>query len=60
MKNYNLEITRGELAVLTEIMIDKEEDMKNKDFNSLFDKIRGLNVEFLQDYMFEAIDAGFF
>lgn len=59
MKNYNLEITRGELAVLTEIMIDKEEDMKNKDFNSLFDKIRGLNVEFLQDFMFEALDAGF-
>ncbi len=58
MKKYNLEITREELAILTELMMDKEEDMQNKDFDSLFDKVRDLNVEFLQDYTFEAIDAG--
>lgn len=58
MKNYNLEITREELAILTELMMDKEEDMQDKDFDSLSDKVRSLNVEFLQDFMFEAIDAG--
>lgn len=58
MKNYNLEITRAELAILTEIMMDKEKDIQNEDFDSLFDKVRDLNVEFLQDFTFEAIDAG--
>lgn len=58
MKNYKLEITREELAILTELMMDKEEDMQDKDFDSLSDKVRSLNVEFLQDFMFEAIDAG--
>ena len=59
MKNYKLEITREELAILTELMMDKEKDMKNKDFDSLFDKVRSLNVEFLQDFTYEALDAGF-
>lgn len=58
MKNYKLEITIEELEVLTELMMDKAEDMKNKDFDSLFDKVRSLNVEFLQDYTNRAIDAG--
>ena len=58
MKNYKLEITREELAILTELMLDNEKDMQNKDFDSLFDKVRALNVEFLQDYMYEALDAG--
>ena len=58
MKNYKLEITREELAILTELMLDNEKNMQNKDFDSLFDKVRALNVEFLQDFMYEALDAG--
>lgn len=58
MKNYKLEITRKELAILTEIMMDKEKDMEDESFDSLFDKVRDLGVEFLQDYMYEALDAG--
>lgn len=58
MKNYKLEITREELAILTEIMMDKEKDMEDESFDSLFDKVRDLGVEFLQDYMYEALDAG--
>ena len=58
MKIYKLEITREELAILTELMLDNEKDMQNKDFDSLFDKVRALNVEFLQDFTYEAIDAG--